>query len=243
MLSKDYYLRLGVSRRESPENIRHAFCEQVKRYHPERVGAARGQFFDELVEAYHMLSHAGRRQEYDRDLSNSEFDVAADSPPMSSAAGVSGVPQVSPALRARSIFLASRFEAALARASRNLTEATADERRYPDGLDLQVVLSAAEALKGGILQLTVPSCSPCRQCGGAGREGLFPCALCDGEGLRQETETLRVRVPENVGDGRQINVPLRGLGPHNFYLCVRIRVPVKNKSTDQEEGIWLRQSV
>jgi hypothetical protein len=134
------------------------------------------------------------------------------------------VPQVSPALRVRSIFLASRFEAALARASRTLTEVTADEASYPDGLDLQVVLSATEALQGGTLQLTVPSCSPCRQCGGAGREGLFPCHLCDGEGLRRETETLRVRVPENVGDGRRINVPLRGLGPHNFYLCVRIRV-------------------
>ena len=97
-------------------------------------------------------------------------------------------------------FSASRFDAALARASRNLTEAAADERKYPEGLDLQVVLSAAEALKGGILKLTVPSCSPCNQCGGAGREGLFPCALCDGEGLRQETETLRVRVPENVAD-------------------------------------------
>jgi molecular chaperone DnaJ len=224
MLSKDYYLRLGISRRESAEKIRHAFCEQIKRYHPERVGTARGRFFDELVEAYHMLSNAQRRREYDRSLAHSGLGVAPDSPPLPPAAGVSGLPQVSPVLRARSIFIASVFDAALARVSRNLTEGAADERKSPEGLDLQVVLSAAEALKGGILKLTVPSCSPCKQCGGAGREGLFPCASCDGEGLRQETETLRVRVPENVADQTHIKVPLRGLGPHNFYLCVRIRV-------------------
>jgi molecular chaperone DnaJ len=224
MLSKNYYFTLGISCDESADTIRHAFREQVKRYHPERVGTARSQVFDELVEAYHMLSNSERRREYDRSLSHSGLGVAPDWPPMSPAAGVSGLPQVSPVLRARSIFIASVFDAALARVSRNLTEGAADERKSPEGLDLQVVLSAAEALKGGILKLTVPSCSPCKQCGGAGREGLFPCASCDGEGLRQETETLRVRVPENVADDTHIKVPLRGLGPHNFYLCVRIRV-------------------
>jgi molecular chaperone DnaJ len=224
MLTKDYYLTLGISRGESAQTIRQAFCEQLKRYHPERVGIARRRFFDELVEAYHMLSNTQRRREYDRSLSHSGLGVATHSSPIPPAAGVSGLPQVSPVLRARSIFIASVFDAALARVSRNLTEGTADERKSPVGLDVQVVLSAAEALKGGIVQMTVPSCSPCHQCGGAGREGLFPCDLCDGEGLCEETETLRVRVPANVADQTHINVPLRGLGPHNFYLCVRIRV-------------------
>jgi hypothetical protein len=205
MLTKDYYLTLGISRGESAQTIRQAFCEQLKRYHPERVGIARRRFFD-------------------RSLSHSGLGVATHSSPIPPAAGVCGLPQVSPVLRAHSIFIASIFDAALARVSRNLTEGTADERKSPVGLDVQVVLSAAEALKGGIVQMTVPSCSPCHQCGGAGREGLFPCDLCDGEGSCEETETLRVRVPANFADQTHINVPLRGLGPHNFYLCVRIRV-------------------
>jgi hypothetical protein len=29
-----------------------------------------------------------------------------------------------------------------------------------------------------------------------------------------------------VGDGTRIDVPLRGLGLHNFYLCLRIRIGV-----------------
>ena len=224
MLTKNYYFTLGISRDESADTIRHAFREQVKRYHPERLGTARAQVFEDLVEAYHMLSNSERRREYDRSLSPAGMSAAGELPTVSKGDESAGLPQVSPALRARSILIASLFDAALARVSRNLTQARVDEGKSAEGLDVQVVLSAAEALKGGIVQLTVPSCSPCHQCSGTGGEGLFPCDRCDGEGLRRETENLRVRVPENVGDGRRINVPLRGLGPHNFYVCVRIRV-------------------
>ena len=58
----------------------------------------------------------------------------------------------------------------------------------------------------------------------ARRIGAIACARCDGEGLLRQTEEVRLGVPANAGDVTQIKVPLRGLGPHNFYLSVRIRV-------------------
>ena len=112
----------------------------------------------------------------------------------------------------------------MARASRNLVTGTIDQGISPKGLDLQVVISPFQALTGGVLMLTVPSCTPCSRCGGAGKQGRFPCALCDGEGLLRQTEEVRLGVPANAGDVTQIKVPLRGLGPHNFYLSVRVRV-------------------
>jgi molecular chaperone DnaJ len=48
--------------------------------------------------------------------------------------------------------------------------------------------------------------------------------LCDGEGLLEEQETVRVHVEPNVGDGTVMEVPLRGLGVHNFYLRLHIRI-------------------
>jgi DnaJ-class molecular chaperone len=225
MVSKDYYLTLGVARGESAEGIREAFREQVKRYHPERVGPARARFFDQILDAYHTLSNPERRREYDRGLAHAGIRSASEPAAAPLPTGTSsGLPQVIAALNAPAIFMDPLFEAALARVSRNLTEAISDERTAPEGLDVQVILSAAEASRGGMLALTVPSCSPCERCGGAGREGLFPCAICDGEGLHKETEMVRVYVSPNVGDGTQIEAPLRGLGPHNWYLCVRIRV-------------------
>jgi len=87
-----------------------------------------------------------------------------------------------------------------------------------------VILSTDEAARGGILSLAVPTCSPCAICGGSGREGIFSCTRCDGEGLIEEEETVRVQFAPMVGDGAGIDVPLRGLGVHNFYLRVNIRV-------------------
>jgi len=38
MATKDYYLILGVSRRENLRSVQEAFRELAKRYHPDRAG-------------------------------------------------------------------------------------------------------------------------------------------------------------------------------------------------------------
>ena len=221
MLERNYYLTLGVQTNESVAGIRHAFREHLKRYHPDLLGPARASFFYAIVEAYRTLSHPERRRDYDRVLSPAMSSAAQ--PVVSQAGGAGGLPEICPWLRSARVADAF-FEAALAQASRNLTLARFDQQNFSQALNADVVLSPPEALKGGMLDIAVPSCTPCVRCGGAGRQGLFPCDLCDGEGLREEDENLRVPVPPNVSDGARITVPLRGLGLHNFYLCVRIRV-------------------
>ena len=223
MLGKSYYLTLGIPRSESAEGIRHAFREHVKRYHPDRVGPARLEFFDRIVEAYRMLSNPERRRDYDRGLSHSEENPGATAPVALADEQSSNLPQIASTLRARCIKDAL-FESALAQVSQNLIAAHMPEGRTAQRLRVMVILSAAEALQGGMLDLAVPSCSPCTRCGGDGQRGLFPCDLCDGEGVREEEEIVRVRVPANVGDGALVEVPLRGLGLHGFYLCAQIRV-------------------
>jgi len=79
------------------------------------------------------------------------------------------------------------------------------------------------------LSLDLPTCSPCESCGGSGREGMFSCSWCDGEGLIEEQETVAVQFGPMIGDGARIDVPLRGLGIHNFYLQVDIRVAANTK--------------
>ena len=87
MLQKSYYLTLGVSPNESAAGIRQAFREIVKRYHPDRVGSERLRFFQELVEAYHILADPERREDYDRGLSHADAKFGAAAAPVLVGAG------------------------------------------------------------------------------------------------------------------------------------------------------------
>jgi DnaJ-class molecular chaperone len=216
-------LTLGIPPNESSAGIRQAFRQIVKRYHPDRVGSERLRFFQEIVEAYHVLADPERRLHYDQGLSHASFN--ADSWPgpfLLGAESQENLPQSMAVLRSVSVKDAP-FEAALALVSGSLT-ARHPGREYCTGLNKTVVLSADEARHGGVVFLAVPSCFPCEKCGGSGRDTLFPCSRCDGEGLIEEQERVRVLIPAMVPDATVMNLPLRGLGVHNFYLRLRIRV-------------------
>eukprot|EP01017_Pseudomicrothorax_dubius_P023338 TRINITY_DN2498_c0_g1_i1.p1 TRINITY_DN2498_c0_g1~~TRINITY_DN2498_c0_g1_i1.p1 ORF type:complete len:150 (-),score=30.33 TRINITY_DN2498_c0_g1_i1:652-1101(-) len=68
--TKDYYDILGVSSEATPEQIKEAYVELAKKYHPEvnttgkynQVGAKE---FQEIAEAYSVLSSAETRFAYD----------------------------------------------------------------------------------------------------------------------------------------------------------------------------------
>jgi len=227
MMPKSYYLMLGVSRTESTRGIREAFRDLAKRYHPDHMGPARANFFQEIVEAYHVLADPERRSQYDRGLYHAGIKAAAPSESIFVGMGnQTNLPLATSVLRILSAKNAT-FQAALARVSAQLTEARVIRRETPEGLNALVILSPDEATQGGVVFLAVPSCSPCERCGGSGREDLFPCAWCDGEGLLEEEEMVRIHIPSRVGDGTLMEVPLRGLGIHNFYLRLHIRVALE----------------
>jgi molecular chaperone DnaJ len=70
--------------------------------------------------------------------------------------------------------------------------------------------------------------SPCRRCGGMGREIRDPCPDCRGEGRRTEERSYTVEVPAGVDHGLTLRVPGRGgAGPRGGPpgdLLVHLRV-------------------
>ncbi len=224
MIRKNYYLILGVPRTESASGLRQAFRTLVKRYHPERVGPRGLRFFADILEAYRMLADPVRRHSYDQGLSHAEGSVLPSPdlqvlPPEAHAT----LPQVVTPLR-HTIAAHPAFTAALAHVARQWTRGRVRMEQPWEGIDVHVLLSPEEAASGGTIFLTVPSCLPCQACGGSGQEGLFPCTACQGEGFLDESETVRITIPPQVGDGARLEAPLRGLGVHGFYLRVHIRV-------------------
>lgn len=64
-MKKDYYELLGVSRTASADDIKRAYREKAKLYHPDRQGGD-AEKFKAVGEAYAVLSDAQKRAQYDR---------------------------------------------------------------------------------------------------------------------------------------------------------------------------------
>jgi DnaJ-class molecular chaperone len=91
-------------------------------------------------------------------------------------------------------------------------------------LNVEVVLTPAEASRGGSIPLGVPVFKPCATCAGTGRTGSARCDVCDGHGSEQVTARIDVLVPARTADGTAIPVSLKHLGIKNLYLRVLVRV-------------------
>ena len=65
-MAKDYYKTLGVDKNASEDEIRKAFRELAKKYHPDVSKEANAEEkFKEIQEAYAVLSDKEKRQQYD----------------------------------------------------------------------------------------------------------------------------------------------------------------------------------
>lgn len=64
--SKDYYKILGVSKNSSAKDIKKAYYQLAKKYHPDtNKDSDSSKKFQEVSEAYEILSDDTKRKEYD----------------------------------------------------------------------------------------------------------------------------------------------------------------------------------
>jgi molecular chaperone DnaJ len=69
----------------------------------------------------------------------------------------------------------------------------------------------------------------CGRCGGSGRIGLQTCVACQGRGVAEKTERLKVKIPPGVDDGSRIRLAGKGAAgsggapPGDLYIVTRVR--------------------
>ena len=223
--SPDYYAVLGIRRGEGAVGIRRAFRRLVVRYHPDRASEEQSRRFQQVVEAYRVLSDASQRQAYD------EAHSAAVIEPMSVPMGSVIVDVTSRAPRPPPLSLFHDFCAPESeirevsdRWTRNFTEIGVPKSERLRPLDLDIILSADEAEQGTAVAIAVPALRHCPTCDGSGRDWLFPCLECAGQGIIEEERLLELQIPQAIQSDRVFEVPLSHLGVHNLYLRVRLRV-------------------
>jgi DnaJ-class molecular chaperone len=218
---KDYYLILGIPRNESAAGVRAAYRDLVKQHHPDVAGAGGARRFRDLVEAYEVLSDPDRRRHYNDDLRESE---RARTPTVLQKAKAEPAVPPAPSIFDRPEGLQPSLEEFLDRYVRNFTGIGVPKAEREEGLNIEVVLTPEEAMRGGVLPVTLPVYEQCPVCHGSGEDWLFPCLECRAQGLVERRETVRVKISPQVKSGTVLELPLRGLGIHNFYLRVHVLI-------------------
>jgi DnaJ-class molecular chaperone len=197
MERKTYYMILGVSSTESDKGIRAAYRDLAKRLHPDVAGEQATRSFQEVSEAYGVLSDPQRRREY-----NHKLDRAEDG-------GIVTVRRSPPE--------------PLVHEPVNILRNPKAE--HLEGLNFEVLLTPEEASRGCVVPIGVPVFSRCPQCQGSGRDWAFPCANCQQQGIIENEQRLKIRIPPMAPSGSIYEISLRGLGIHNF--CLRLHVFVE----------------
>jgi molecular chaperone DnaJ len=232
---RDFYEVLGVSKSASQEEIKKAYRELARRWHPDRNPDDEGaeERFKEIQQAYDTLSDADKRKQYD---AGGRFAGFGGGP------GGAGFPGAGGGFTADLGDIFSSFFGGRGR------QQGPREQRGRD-LETEVRLSFDQAMHGAQIAVSVPTTGPCPTCSGTGAkpgtaphtcprcegtgidaqsQGLFsisqpcpecggqgeiiddPCPTCGGQGLTQETKRYRVNIPAGVHDGSRIRLAGKG---------------------------------
>ena len=238
MAKRDYYDVLGVNKSATPEQIKSAYRKLAVKYHPDKNKGdkASEEKFKEASEAYHVLSNAERKQNYDN-FGHAAFENNA-------GGGRSGFGNFDFSSNFSDIFedfFGEGFGGGGRRSRRSNNRGS--DLRY----DLSITLE--EAYKGKKQDIkfstsekcdtckgsgskpghNVGSCSmcgghgqvrssqgfftvqqTCPQCSGSGEEITNPCSSCSGQGKKQTSKKLSVTIPKGVDDGTRIRLAGKG---------------------------------
>jgi molecular chaperone DnaJ len=195
---RDYYDVLGVSPGAGADEIKRAYRQLARRYHPDISGDERGGAFLEVSRAYEVLRHPDRRRSYDaRLLSSNAADWLADEVAID-------FPSVASVLdRMRSAFFGAACDAALS---------------------AEIVVSPQEAFWGALVPLHVPLRCTCHRCGGRGEVWSEWCAACGGVGDVSAVHDMRLRVPAGVREGARFRFSIAPRGAPQTFVDVRITI-------------------
>ncbi len=243
-MTTDLYEVLGVPRNATEAQLKRAYREMARRFHPDANpdDEEAAERFKEVSLAYEVLRDPERRARYDRYGPEGVFGPAA--------GGVAGDPFAAGLGDLFEAFFGGMGQTAPGRGHRagpvpgpdaeltlrlSFREAVFGARRDVE-VDTPVHCDTCEATgaRPGTTAVRCPDCGgtgelrrvrqsilgqmitavPCTRCAGTGEFVEHPCPDCRGEGRRRTRRTLSVEVPAGVDQGSTLR--LSGQGPAGF---------------------------
>lgn len=249
---RDYYEILGVESNASADDLRRAFRQLAKKYHPDVSKEADAEAnFKEINEAYAVLSDPERRAAYDRyghaGLEGMRIDFDFDFPfsdlfeeffgfGMGTRRRRQNTPRRGADLR---YDIQLEFEEAIFGVDRQieferleLCSACGGSGAEPGTSPIRCntcngtgeVRQARQTFLGSMVNV-----SACPNCNGRGETISTPCRQCQGRGQERKKVQRTVPIPPGVDEGTQIRLagegePGANRGPHgDLYLFIHVK--------------------
>ncbi|XP_054459952.1 dnaJ homolog subfamily A member 3, mitochondrial-like isoform X2 [Anoplopoma fimbria] len=251
---QDFYQVLGVSRTAAQKDIKKAYYQLAKKYHPDTnpEDPDAKEKFAKLAEAYEVLSDEVKRKQYDT-YGEVGFDAGRAGSAGQQQYYRAGGTNVDPEELFRKIF--GEFTGGMGFGDIH--------NMFEQRPEFVMELTFSEAAKGANKELSVniddscPRCdgkrnepgtkvshchfcngtgmesintgpfmmrTACRRCGGKGSIINTVCTLCRGSGQMKKRQTVSVPVPAGVDNGQRVSMPV---GKNEILITFRVqRSPV-----------------
>lgn len=243
---QDFYQVLGVPRTATQKEIKKAYYQMAKKYHPDtnKDDPQAKEKFAQLAEAYEVLSDEGKRKQYDT-YGTAGFDAGQAGGRQQYWSGQTS--NVNPEELFRKIFGEfsggfGDFSAMFDQPQEYMMELTFTQAAKGINKEMSINLDAACQRcdgKGHEPGTKVQHCnhcngsgmetvntgpfvmrSTCRQCGGKGTIISSPCRSCQGRGQTKQKKTVMVPVPAGIEDGQTVRMPV---GKKEIFITFKVQ--------------------
>lgn len=219
---KDYYLILGIDRDADKGEIKRAYRDSAKKYHPDSsAGIKDTKRFRDITEAYETLSNTNSRKEYDRSF--------CDRIPIKTTTNVR--PSRPSQQQDDSRFNPSNED--------YLRDTIYDLNDEPESskkiLGCEIRLTADDINEDIEYPYTIGIIQPCYHC----NEFLIRftpfCPYCSNNRYLYTKKELIVNIPKGIENNTKVNLNLDHVGLYDVELCVTVSISNLGK---KESWIW-----
>lgn len=246
---KDLYEILGISRDATEEEIKKAFRQQARKYHPDNKETGNEETFKEINMAYEILSDPQKRIVYDQygidglrsraggadfgfgDLSDIFSQFFGEMHPQRS----NGIERGSDIRYDLEIEFLEAINGCTKPASIESLEdcGLCKGTGAKDGSQLKICKSCngigevrmvRDSFFGQLTQI-----STCPSCKGSGKIIEHPCTICNGKGQKRVKKTIDVKIPCGVDDGARLrwgakgDAGKKGGPPGDLYIIINVK--------------------
>jgi molecular chaperone DnaJ len=225
-MAKSYFAILGISPNATVDEIRSAYRQLAKEFHPDHYAGSSERFRD-IQEAYSVLGNKRRRREYEQSVRKVPIKTPLrpttypEPEPLIPEDSPVDLGEVSPVRSFQSII--PSFDEVFDWLWSNFSDLAAPKSSRVQNLTLEVILTPEQARQGGNAKIMVPAQAVCPTCRGHGGVGFYECLRCAGEGAISGEMPVSVAFPPGLTKDHAVMIPLDRFGIRNTHITVLFR--------------------